>query len=220
MTARSGRRGRRVADAPLNRRAIAEAALRLIDAGGLEALSMRQLGAALHVEAMALYHHYRNKAELLDGVLDLLLDEADPALDGNAPALARLRRCFEAMRGLAISHPRAFWVLASRRFRTPRSLEFYERLLQAFRDAGFGPLESARYFRVLAGFVVGAGMAEVGSRALQGDATPILLEKFSDARYPRISEVVPHLRVARLEAIFDFGLDLLFEDMERALRKR
>ncbi|MEQ1440778.1 TetR/AcrR family transcriptional regulator [Fontimonas sp. SYSU GA230001] len=205
---------------PLSRGGIARAALQLIDAEGLEQLSMRRLGAHLGVEAMALYHHFPSKAELLDGVLDCLLDETDPALDGDDAPLLRLRRCFDALRGVAIHHPRAFWVLASRRFRTERSLAFYERLLQAFADAGFDAQHTARYFRLLAGFVVGAGIAEVGSRAMQGAATPILLERYADPeRHPRITEVVPHLRVARLDDIFSFGLDTLFAAMEKDLRR-
>lgn len=204
----------------LTRPAIAQAALELIDAEGLDQLSMRRLGARLGVEAMALYHHFPSKAELLDGILDRLLDEVDPALDGSDPPVARLRRAFEGIRGVAIHHPRAFWVLASRRFRSERSLAFYERLLQAFHEAGLDAQHAARYFRVLAGFVAGAGIAEVGSRALQGDATPILLEHYADPqRHPRVTEVVPFLRVSKLDDIFAFGLDTLFAAMAQDLKR-
>jgi len=202
----------------LNRRAIAQHALMLIDADGLEALSMRKLGAVLGVEAMAMYHHYRNKAQLLDGVLELLIEEAEPPPASQLTPLQRIRRCFENMRRLAIAHPQAFVLLPTRRFRTPPVLEFYERLLQNFADAGFNAAQAARYFRVLAGFVTGAGLAEIGSRAQQPDATPVILENFSDAaRFPRVTEVVPHLRVAKLEAIFTFGLDLIFAAMASEL---
>ena len=205
----------------LERRVIAQTALDLIDREGLEALSMRKLGAALGVEAMAVYHHFGSKAELLDGVLELLIEQTEPATPSEEAPLARLRKMFERMRQLAIEHPRAFVLLPTRRFRTRRALEFYERLLQTFRDAGFDAEASARYFRVLAGFVTGAGLAEIGSRALQPDATAIILEDFNDREnFPRVTEVVPHLRIAKLNRIFAFGLDLIFEAMERELRTR
>lgn len=205
----------------LDRRLIAEKALQLIDAEGLDWLSMRRLGAALGVEAMALYHHFENKAELLDGVLELLIDEVEPALATKRPPLARLRRAFEAVRTIAVTHPRAFLLVATRRFRTERALQFYERLLETFAEAGFDARQSAILFRVAAGFVTGAGMAEVGSRAMQADATPILLEDFADAeRFPRITAVVPYLRVDKLGAIFDFGLDLIFDAMRAELGPR
>lgn len=219
MPARSRDVPRRAA--PLTREAIARAALQRIDAEGLEALSMRGLGSALGVEAMALYHHYQNKAELLDDVLDLLLDEIERPLSGRGTPLQRLRRAFEEVRQMAIRHPHAFWLLPTRRFRTRRALDFYEHLLRAFREAGFAAAESARFFRLLGGFTTGAGLAEIGSRAQQPDATPIVLESFAEGeRYPHVSEVVPHLRVAKLDAVFRFGLDVIFDAMERALKKK
>lgn len=174
---------------------------------------MRQLGRALGVEGMALYHHFRSKGELLDAVLELLLEEMEP-VTGPEPPLARLRQSFEACRAVAIRHPQAFLLLPTRRFNTPAALDYYERLLGLFREAGCDAEQSARFFRILAGFVSGACLAEIGSRAQQPDATPILLEDFSDpARYPLVSAVVPHLRIERLDAIFASGLDLIFAEL-------
>ena len=50
---------------PLEVDAIVDAALRLIDDGGLGGLSMRKLGAALDVDPMAVYHHVGSKRGLL-----------------------------------------------------------------------------------------------------------------------------------------------------------
>jgi AcrR family transcriptional regulator len=204
---------------PLDRRRIAEAALACIDAEGLEQLSMRRLGAGLGVEAMALYHHFRNKAELLDGVLELLLEEIDPPPPETGTPMARLRRTFEATRVLASRHPHAFLLLPTRRLRTEAALIYYERLLGLFREAGFDAAASARCFRLLAGYVIGAVLAEIGGRALQPDATPVLLAGFSDPEhFPLVTQVVPELRVANLDAIFQFGMDIIFEGIERYRR--
>jgi AcrR family transcriptional regulator len=202
---------------PLDRRRIAEEALRLIDAEGLEQLSMRRLGTALGVEGMAFYYHFHNKGELLDAVLELLLEEMEPPGGTMAP-LDRLRRTFEACRRVAIRHPQAFLLMPTRRFTTDAQLDYYEKLLGIFRAAGFDAAQSATYFRVLAAFVTGASMAEIGSRAQQPDATPIRLETFSDPeRYPLVSGVVPHLRVNKLGAIFEVGMDLIFQAMQDEL---
>ncbi|HQR72457.1 MAG TPA: TetR/AcrR family transcriptional regulator, partial [Burkholderiaceae bacterium] len=157
---------RRTLRPPLDRRSIAEAALRLIDAHGLPELSMRRLGAGLGVEAMAIYHHFGNKGELLDAVLDLLLEELQPP-EGAMEPVDRLRRTFEATRDVALRHPRAFLLVATRRFTTDAQLDYYERLLAIFRDAGMDPAGAARWFRILAAFTTGFGMAEIGSRAKQ-----------------------------------------------------
>ncbi|MFL6057619.1 MAG: TetR family transcriptional regulator, partial [Rubrobacteraceae bacterium] len=58
---------------PLSRRRVLEEAVRFADREGLEALTMRKLGAELGVEAMSLYNHVPNKGALLDGMVEVLL---------------------------------------------------------------------------------------------------------------------------------------------------
>jgi AcrR family transcriptional regulator len=206
---------------PLDRRRIATEALQIIDAAGLEQLSMRRLGAELGVEGMAIYHHFHSKAEVLDGVLELLLEEIELPPESVGPPLERLRRMFEATRAVAIRHPHAFVLLPTRRFNTDKALGYYERLLGLFRDAGFDARESARFFRLLAGYVTGAGLAEIGSRAQQPDATPVRLERFSEPqRFPLVTRIVPELKVANLDAVFAFGMDVLFDAMAAHLKGR
>src|SRR5919109_1617867 len=63
---------------PLSRERILRAALELADESGIESLTMRKLGQALGFEAMSLYNHVANKDDVLDGILDLVLDETEP----------------------------------------------------------------------------------------------------------------------------------------------
>ena len=57
--------------AGLSRQRILEAALAIIDAEGLGALTMRRLGEELGVEAMSLYRHVESKEAVLDGIVEL-----------------------------------------------------------------------------------------------------------------------------------------------------
>ena len=52
-----------------------DAALEIIDRDGIEALTMRRLGQALHRDPMALYRHAPNKASLLDGIAEIVLEQ-------------------------------------------------------------------------------------------------------------------------------------------------
>jgi AcrR family transcriptional regulator len=196
---------------PLDRNRIAQTALAMIDEQGIDQLSMRKLGTELGVEAMALYHHFRNKAELLDGILDIVLDEVSATLTPDGTPLARARRTFDGLRKIAILHPHAFLSMVSRRFRTPTALRFYEELLGLFHEAGMSAEQSARYYRTMANFTVGAGIAEVGSRAKQPDATPIILEDFNRPdEFPHITAAMPFLRVTEIDQIYHSGMDILF----------
>src|SRR5918995_6954834 len=98
---------------PLNRRRILETAVRFVDSEGLEALSMRKLGAKLGVEAMSLYNHVPNKGALLDGMVEVLLGELEipPESEGWE---RRIREAYGAFRRLAHEHPNVFSLLLGR----------------------------------------------------------------------------------------------------------
>ena len=84
--------------APLTKERVLRAAVDLADRDGIDALSMRKLGQELGVEAMALYRHVRNKDDILDGAIDVVVGEIDlpphrrlAALDAEACACCRGR---------------------------------------------------------------------------------------------------------------------------------
>lgn len=206
---------------PLNRDLIAAAALELIDEVGLDGCSMRLLGSRLGVEAMALYHHFPGKGELLDAVMDVLVAEWDLPPRGTQPPLGRLRQLLRSYRATALRHPRAFLLLAARRFNTERSFAMYERILEAFADLGLNPAESARWFRLIGGFASGSGMADVASRERIDNPTPLRLEHDpASIPYPHVRAVAPHLRADNLDAVFEFGLEVLFDALAARLIAR
>jgi len=89
---------------PLDRERIVEAAMTIIDQDGLDALSMRRLGAALGVNPMAAYYHVPNKAALYDLVVEAIMAGVDlSAVDPAAPLVDRLK---QAARALSGGHPR------------------------------------------------------------------------------------------------------------------
>ena len=61
----------------LNRDRIVAAAVKLADAQGFEALSMRALADELGTAPMSLYRHVANKEDLLDGMIDVVFGEID-----------------------------------------------------------------------------------------------------------------------------------------------
>jgi TetR/AcrR family tetracycline transcriptional repressor len=69
----------------LDRQRVVDEALRLLDAEGLDALSLRTLAGRLGVQAPTLYWHIGSKAELLDALADAVMDEAIRAIPSPAP---------------------------------------------------------------------------------------------------------------------------------------
>jgi AcrR family transcriptional regulator len=89
---------------------IAAAAMRIADAEGFEAVSMRRIAAELDAGTMTLYHYVRTKNELLTLITDALMDEVALPVGTQLPAGWRdaitliARRSRDALR----RHP---WVL-------------------------------------------------------------------------------------------------------------
>ena len=147
MTPHPGRGGRE----PLTREKIIEKAIELLDAEGVEGLSMRHLGEALGVEAMALYHHFPNKDAILDGVAARIIEEAGPVMpltdaasDWKAVMLSGPASAARALR----THPKAGWLTLQRmksagafffgrQYSTATSLQMLEAPLQILHTAGF-----------------------------------------------------------------------------------
>ena len=135
------------ARAPLSRERIVDAALEFIDDQGLPGLSMRRLGTLLGVEAMALYRYLPGREQLLDAVVDRIVDEM--ASDPDVPDSPEhgwqdyLQRLAHGIRRVALAHPKAFPLVASRPAEAPwlrpplRSLRWVESFLQGLRHEGF-----------------------------------------------------------------------------------
>jgi AcrR family transcriptional regulator len=123
---------------PLTREKIVEKALELLDAEGVEGLSMRHLGEALGVEAMALYHHFPNKDAILDGVVTRIIEETGPAMPLESADWKAVMLSGPASAGRAIAaHPKAGWLFLGRQYSTAESLQMLEAPLAILRSAGF-----------------------------------------------------------------------------------
>jgi AcrR family transcriptional regulator len=121
---------------PLTRERVLSTAVALADQGGIESLSMRKLAQALDVVPMALYRHVANKDELLDGLVDVVVGEIDPPLEGADWKKTIRARILSARRAL-LRHPWASRLMESRKTPTPVVLGYMDSMIGTFRTGGF-----------------------------------------------------------------------------------
>jgi TetR/AcrR family tetracycline transcriptional repressor len=201
---------------PLSRRRVLEEAVRFVDREGLEALTMRKLGAELGVEAMSLYNHVPNKSALLDGMVEVLLGELEiPAEDRGWEE--RIREGYRAFRRLAHEHPNVFPLLVNRPPDTMDGVWLVEAFLRTLREAGFGKEVALHAFRVLSSYTFGYAMAEIRGFALEPDGSRLGAYTLSPEEFPRISELRPQLENVDHDAEFEFGLDLILTGLREEL---
>jgi len=144
---------------PLTRGVIVTAAITLIERDGPDALTMRRLGRRLGVEAMALYHHFASRDELVTAIADHLLarlDDLPPADDWTQAC----RRFAVALRDLAVGHPATFRLVGLQPFDSPSALRPVERLLQVLVGQGFSPARALAVYRAIVSYARGYALAE------------------------------------------------------------
>ena len=97
----------------LDRDAVVGEALRLLDEEGRDALTMRRLGDALHVEAASLYTHVAGKDDLIDAVLDRVLDGIELPAPDRDPRTAIVDG-LSAYRRALLAHPTIVLLMTER----------------------------------------------------------------------------------------------------------
>jgi len=201
---------------PLSRERVLEAAVRFVDREGLEALSMRRLGAELGVEAMSLYNHVPNKSALLDGMIEVLLGELEVPPE-NGDWEERIRAGYRAFRRLAHEHPNVFPLLVNRPPETMDGVWLVEEFLRTLGEAGYDTKTALHAFRALSSFTFGYAMAEIRGFALEPDGSRPGAQKIPPQDFPRISELKPQLDKVDHDAEFEFGLDLILTGLRTRL---
>lgn len=205
---------------------IAEAAVALADAEGLEAVSMRRLAIGLGVATMALYRYVVSKDELLELMIDAVVEPealtADPADWRAVFREIGLRR-----RQTALAHP---WLIAAQaqvpNLLTPARNEVAERMIGALEPLPLTGDQKMQVIRALDAYAHGAAGAEVNRRMMmqrrgygpEGDVRLLLRGSMRwllrSGRYPRMAELVREgLAPVDSAAEFELGLDAMLDGL-------
>jgi AcrR family transcriptional regulator len=204
---------------PLSRDRVLEAAVALVDEGGIDALSMRKLAQQLGVEAMSLYNHVAGKDDILDGILELVAGEIDLARDA-VDWRAAVRRTAISAHETLTAHAWAGSLWTTRRTVGGARLAFADSILRGLREGGFSPELTYHAFHVLQSYVMGVTLQERNLRFEPGELKEMaerFLRDFPADDYPDLAE---HIRqhVEPTEGhggTFEFGLDLILDSLER-----
>jgi AcrR family transcriptional regulator len=223
------------------REAIAERALAIADAEGLEAVSMRRVAAELRAGTMTLYHYVRNKRELQmlmeDAIMAELVvpDDELPEDDWRAAFTAIATRTHEVFK-------RHAWAIQGLRGTPggPNSLRHVEQSLAAAAGTGLDLPEQIELIAMVDDYVFGFGVreSEVDRDAIETALDDPSLDRalayfdslIESGEYPRLRELRgegdPRESWRRLIEVmidarrFDRGLDRLLDGIERDVERR
>jgi AcrR family transcriptional regulator len=210
----------------LSRAEVLTAALALIDADGVEALSMRRLGKAIGRDPMRLYRHAASKGALLDGVVDLVLSELPvPAVPDGGNWEEALRRSAHSFRALAIAHPHVVPLLVTRPLSTPLAmrpigtLRPLEALLDLLAGAGFDGRGALHAYRLYFGFLYGHVLNELQERVQDPEESDDLLRlglyRLPVREFPRLRALAGELAGYDGKQELDEGLDVILAGLRQ-----
>lgn len=140
---------------------IVSAAIELLDAEGLDGLSMRRLGAKLDAGATSAYWYVRNKDELLELAIDEVMGEVeipDPARAGWRTAAASAAREYRAV---ILRHPWMIGLLGVLPAIGPKAMRMTDRMIGTLTAAGFSGAELTFASSMLASHAIGSAMSGV-----------------------------------------------------------
>ena len=170
---------------------VVAAAIAIVDAEGLDALTMRRLATELDAGVMSLYTYVRDKEDLLDLMVEQV-SEFDPA-DGGDGLIGLV--CWQ--RALMLRHPWMPAALPNRRLGGPNMLGHLERGLAALEHTGLPGPAKMEILALLTGFVAGYVSNEVAqARAGVTDTQRIaehverLREAVLSGAYPQLAKVM------------------------------
>ncbi|WP_250294436.1 TetR/AcrR family transcriptional regulator [Streptomyces atroolivaceus] len=153
----------------LTREQIVAAAVELLDAEGIEALSMRKLGTRLNAAATSLYRHVANKDELIELVVDDVFAELQvQAACDRAQWRAAVTQTANHLRAMALRHP---WIAPELGqvglvHIGPNAMRMSSGLLAQFEAAGFPAGEKDRAVGTLTAYVIGIATSEAAYLSL------------------------------------------------------
>jgi AcrR family transcriptional regulator len=209
---------------PLTREAIVEAALRVLDAEGIEGLSMRRVAEELGTGAASLYWHVRNKDELLQLVFEQVTQEVSLPEPDPSRWQEQLGELATQMRAVLNRHRDVARISFGRIPAGPTLAVYSEWLFTLLKPVGI-PDQVIAYLGDVFGLYVGAYAYEesLGMASPTGEDLPLeqIMEMFRGYVLSLPEDRFPHTRAAAdllfhggPDERYEFAIDLMIRGLE------
>ncbi|MGC0411660.1 TetR/AcrR family tetracycline transcriptional repressor [Streptomyces sp. SAI-195] len=194
--------------APLDRRRVADTALKLLNDVGLDGLSLRTIARELDVKAPALYWHFKDKQALLDEMATEMYRRmlAETPLDPADTWRERLLKANRGLRASLLAYRDGAKVFSGSRFTGAVHAEYMEGTLRLFTATGFTLAQAVRATTTTYMFTLGFVTEEQGVEPLPGERR----EGFDVAERARLLADYPLTAAAGAEIFTDY--DQHFEE--------
>jgi AcrR family transcriptional regulator len=208
----------------LTREGILEAALELADRDGIEKLTMRRLAEHLGSAPMSMYYHIPSKDRLIDAMVESVFARIRTPPE-ELPWTPAIRVRFQSARAVLTRHWWAPPLMESRRLPGPENLRHHNAVIGCFRRAGFSLELCAHAYAVLDSYLYGFAFEEASlpsqSDGGMQDIGGSMMDELRNGGFEHLAELAGELVLKPGYSFgdsFEFGLDLILDGLERAMR--
>jgi AcrR family transcriptional regulator len=200
---------------------VVDAALALVDAEGVEALSMPRLARQIDAGVMTLYSYVRSKQELLEAVALRAIGEVRLRDLHGHDASAILLEWGRGLRDVLLAHPGVAGVLARQAVIGQGIFRGLENLLGPLQRAGLVVERGVRAVYAVLIYTLGFVLWET-PRVHEQSASAYAVQwraefaRLPEDQFPHVAVALPHLGTLASEAQFEFGLQALVSGLTQA----
>jgi AcrR family transcriptional regulator len=200
----------------LSRARVVEGALALIDADGLDAVTMPRVAEHLGVGTMSLYRHVEDKNDLINAVAEHVIGDVQVPDGEDDDWEGRVVGYLRALRDEALAHPALARILAERGLTVGPVFTQLEQAHAILRRAGFSELDAVRAFYALFTYVFGFVIWELPRVHEQPEAAYVEswnteIDRLDVEAYPTLHALREELTTAASDEQFEYGLARLVE---------
>jgi AcrR family transcriptional regulator len=205
-------------------------AIRLLDAEGLDALSMRRIADELGTGAASLYWHVGSKDGLLDLVFDQIIGEGKIPDPVPGKWREQIREVAREQRAVILRHPYVVRLSIGRIPMGPNALRYSERVLAILRAGGLPPALAVQGSHLLIATINGFTLDEtgVGDQAAvditagmrrTADMARDYLASLPVAGFPNLVALADEFTYIDRDESFDLLIDIFVDGLARLADK-
>ena len=207
----------------LTQATIVDAALEVLDADGLDQLSMRHVARTLNTTAGALYWHVGSKDGLLDLILDRVIGEQEVPDPDPERWREQVKDVARTMRATILGHRDIVRLSIGRIPMGPHALRYADRVLAILRAGGLSDALAVSGHQLLISIVIGFCIDETGEgghppaeqpppRAVAAMARDYLAALPAD-RFPNLVDLADHYAGADADQRFELLLGIFVDGL-------
>jgi AcrR family transcriptional regulator len=205
----------------LTQQTVVDAALEVLDEGGLDQLSMRHIARTLNTTAGALYWHVGSKDGLLDLIFDRVIGEQEVPDPDPEHWQEQIKQVAHTMRATILAHRDIVRLSIGRIPMGANALRYSDRVVGILRAGGLPDELAVTGHQLLISIVNGYAIDETGeggqppAEPPSGEAAQAYLATLPAERFPHLAGLAEHFGAKNADERFELLLDIYVDGLTR-----